>query len=211
MTDQPQFRADAPASPRIGLASASPRRHELIAGLGLEPVVLSVDVDETRRADEPVLDYVSRLALEKARRGADIAPTMPVVGGDTIVCLGERAFGKPHDDEDARRMLSALSGRTHEVHSAVALLAGGIERVRVATSQVTFAPLSAEMIDHYVATGEPADKAGAYGIQGLAACFIAHLSGSYSAVMGLPLHEMSELLREAGIDVLAQTAGEARQ
>lgn len=192
----------------VVLASGSPRRLELLRVLGLRPSALPVDIDEARCADEPVLDYVARMAVEKARRGVErAAGRLPVLGGDTVVCLGGRSFGKPRDDRDAKRMLMTLSGLTHNVHSAVCLIAGGRERVVVVSSRVTFAALDGSMIDNYIATGESQDKAGAYAIQGLGASFISDLRGSYSAVMGLPLFETANMLREAGVDVLLLAAG----
>lgn len=189
----------------MGLASASPRRHALLRELGVEPVPVAAGIDETRLPDEPVVDFVRRLALEKARHGqADAAAAgLPVLGGDTEVCIGETALGKPVDGDDARRMLRALSGREHSVLSAVALVGAGREAVRLVTTAVRFRPLSDADIDAYIATGEPFGKAGAYAVQGLGGTFVSHIAGSYSGVVGLPVYETAALLRDAGIDVVA--------
>lgn len=182
------------------LASKSPRRRELLARLGVEFEVLDIDVPEVRGADEPVFDYVRRVALDKAEAGLrQAADDALVIGSDTEVALGGRVFGKPRDEHDALEMLTELSGRTHHVITAVTL-AG---RVRVthalAVSEVTFAALSPTQIAGYVASGEFEGKAGAYAIQGAAEAFICRLTGSYSGVMGLPLYETAKLLGDAGL------------
>ncbi len=194
----------------LHLASQSPRRRELLARLGLEFGVLDVDVPEQRQPGEPAEDYVRRVAREKS--GAGLLQVMAVanavvLGADTEVVLDDEVFGKPRDDADAARMLRALSGRTHRVVSSVSLVSASRESQAVSISEVTFAVLSTDDIARYVATGEAQGKAGAYGIQGAAQAFIAHLSGSYSGVMGLPLFETAQLLREFGI--AARTASTA--
>lgn len=184
------------------LASQSPRRRDLLTLLGLPFGVLDVDVPEVRRHDEPPADYVDRVAREKAGAGLLDVVAVPdawVLGADTEVVLDGDVFGKPRDDDDAIAMLRRLSGRTHQVLSAVSLVSAGRELQARCLSDVTLAPLDAAAITRYVASGEPDGKAGAYAIQGLAQAFISHLSGSYSGVMGLPLFETAQLLRQAGL------------
>lgn len=183
-------------SPPVYLASASPRRRELLGQLGIRPVVVPVAVDELPRAGERAADLACRLAAAKAQAGLAARPAddAPVLAADTVVALGDELFGKPVDEADARRILTRLSGRTHEVLTAVALADLQRERVALSRSEVTFRPLTREEIGAYWQTGEPAGKAGAYAIQGLAAQFIADLKGSYSGVMGLPLFETAQLL-----------------
>ena len=188
------------------LASQSPRRLELLRQIGVEPGVLEVAVPEMRLPGEAPRDYVSRVAREKAGAGLLQVMSNPdalVIGADTEVVLDDRVFGKPVDTEDAMRMLGELAGRTHAVISVVWLLGSGREMRAEAISEVRMAALNAEAIAMYVATGEWRGKAGGYAIQGRAAGFIEHLSGSYSGVMGLPLHETVGLLRAFGrIDLL---------
>jgi len=186
----------------LHLASQSPRRRELLGRLGLVFELLDLDVPERREAGEAPLDYVRRVAREKAGAGLLQVVAVPgaiVLGADTEVVLDDEVFGKPRDDGDAAAMLRRLSGRTHEVISAVSLVSASREAQAVSTSEVTFATLSDDDIAAYIATGEAMGKAGAYGIQGRAQAFIAHLSGSYSGVMGLPLFETAGLL--AGFDI----------
>jgi septum formation protein len=181
----------------IYLASASPRRSELLRQIGIAHEVRPVDVDETPRAGEPPARYALRLAEEKARalwERLGSSERRPVLAADTTVALGDTILGKPADRDDARRILGALSDRTHEVHTAVAVLHAGGADARVSTSAVSFRALDPAEIDRYWNTGEPADKAGAYAVQGRGAVFIRHLAGSYSGVMGLPLYETWELL-----------------
>lgn len=181
----------------IYLASASPRRSALLRQIDVQHEIRPVDLDETPRAGEAPAHYALRLAEAKARalwESLDAAARRPVLAADTTVAIGEEILGKPADRDDAARILGRLSGRDHEVHTAVALLHEGGADARLSTSTVTFRELTAAEIDWYWATGEPADKAGAYGVQGHGAIFIRHLSGSYSGVMGLPLYETWELL-----------------
>lgn len=188
----------------ICLASRSPRRRELLHQIGVDFDVIDVDVDEQRRPHEPAEAFVARVALDKARAGRGALPVgspMPVLGADTAVVVDDEVLGKPQDGADAGRMLSLLSGRTHRVLTAVALVAGR-ETVCVSASNVTFRALDDAECAAYWASGEPADKAGAYAIQGLAAVFISNLEGSYSGVMGLPLYETATLLQESGITVI---------
>lgn len=187
----------------IILASASPRRLQLLQQIGVHARVLAVPVEEIMLSGEPPLAFVQRMALEKARHGYELMAQqgieLPVVGSDTIVELDGEVFGKPADTEQAHLMLAKLSGRVHNVHTAVAVKTAGAEYSALSSSQVEFSVLSAEMIKAYVASGEPMDKAGAYGIQGLAAQFIKKLNGSYSGVMGLPLYETAELLAKVRV------------
>jgi septum formation protein len=185
----------------VCLASRSPRRRELLQQIAVNFRVVDVDVDERRLADETAGRYVARLALEKARAGRLISAGLPVLGADTAVVCGDDVLGKPADRADAMRMLQLLSGRTHQVLTAVAL-ADGDEAVSVNSSSVTFRTLTEGERAAYWASGEPADKAGGYAIQGLAAMFISRIEGSYSGVMGLPLYETAALLQAAGIDLL---------
>lgn len=180
------------------LASGSPRRRQLLEQIGVEFDVLEIDVPEVRGVDEPALDYVSRVAREKAGAGLMQVAGVPgavVISADTEVELDGEVFGKPLDAEDAKRMLGRLGGRTHRVISVIWCVNAGREDHATCVSEVTFAELGPDLIDAYVATGEPFGKAGAYAIQGRAAAFVSHLSGSHSGVMGLPLHETSQLLR----------------
>ncbi len=190
--------------PMIYLASASPRRRELLDQLKVPHELLAIAVDERRHPGERAADMVCRLAVAKARAGLACRRVEPslVLAADTAVALshdaghaaGDELFGKPVDDHDAERMLKCLSGRTHGVFTAVAMTDGREERVELSHSKVTFRALGPAEITAYVRSGEPADKAGAYAIQGLAAQFIADLHGSYSGVMGLPLFETARLL-----------------
>ena len=184
----------------IYLASASPRRRELLAQLGLDCEVVPVDIDESHHAGESGRAYVRRLAVTKARAAMIRLDRLniPVLAADTAVVLGDRILGKPEDETGARQMLADLSGRAHDVYSAVAVLSGDYEDVAVSRSRVQFRAISEKEIAAYWQTGEPRDKAGAYAIQGIGAVFIAGLEGSYSGVMGLPLFETAQLLNACG-------------
>jgi septum formation protein len=188
----------------VYLASASPRRQELLKQLGVRYEVLRVAVDESPLPAEGAEDLVCRLAMAKAQAGLAVRPTLiaPVLAADTAVALGADLFGKPADQADAMRILGRLGGRTHIVWTAVAVTDGQRERVELSRSEVTFRALSPEEIAGYWRTGEPADKAGAYAIQGRGAQFIADLTGSYSGVMGLPLFETARLLTLFGCTLL---------
>ncbi len=186
----------------LHLASASPRRRELLAQIGVPFVTLIASIDETALPGEPAERYVERLAREKAQAGlaalSDPADAV-VLGADTAVVLDGRILGKPADRAECLATLAALSGREHQVLTAVALASAQRIESRVVASRVRFRPLRAGEAEAYWATGEPCDKAGSYGIQGLAAVFVSQLEGSYSAVVGLPLCETAQLLGEFGI------------
>ena len=216
---------------RLYLASASPRRSELLTQLGVKHAVLILPAvpgeDEPRHRNESPLDYVQRTAHDKAdrcvewlssnachsgnkqainespqslndnQRGLD--QNLYTLTADTTVALGDRVLGKPVDQEDARKTLSLLSNQTHLVHTAVVLCRGQERLTAISSSKVTFTALSACDIEQYIASKEPFGKAGAYGIQGLAAQYIRQLDGSYTGVMGLPLFETAQLLKQAGI------------
>ena len=189
------------------LASQSPRRRELLTQIGVPFSEISVDIDETAKAHECPEEYVVRLAKEKALAGWNIAKSknIPVLGSDTAVVIDGVILGKPQNSDDAMRMLSLLSGKTHQVMTAVALALLPENshkpelRTVISVSDVSFKQLTTTEIEQYVYSGECDDKAGSYAIQGLAATFITHLSGSYSGVMGLPLFETYELLNNTGI------------
>ncbi len=188
---------------QVYLASQSPRRRELLGQIGVSHAVIAVDLDEAPRPGEVPEDYARRVALDKARAGRAATPDsrVPVLAADTLVTLDGRILGKPRDAEEAAAMLGLLSGRTHRVLSAVALI-GAEERLALSESQVSFRAIPDWEARAYWATGEPADKAGGYAIQGLGALFVRELRGSYSGVMGLPLHETALLLAEEGIPLL---------
>ncbi len=191
-------------TPRLYLASASPRRSQLLRQIDLPHAVRPVAIDESPRAGEAPAAYVLRLAEQKARALWErLAPheRLPVLAADTTVAVEGAILGKPADRAELRAMFARLSGRAHEVHTAVALMHDGILRARLSTSEVSFRELTPAEIDAYWETGEPADKAGGYAVQGRAAVFIRHIAGSYSGVMGLPLYETWELLAP----VLGQT------
>jgi septum formation protein len=184
------------------LASQSPRRRQLLELAGVRFGTVDVDVPEVRAAHEPPEDYVSRVAREKAGAGllrlSGVAGAV-VLGADTEVVLDDEVFGKPNDAAHAAQMLRRLSGRTHRVLSAVWCVNAGREAHALNITEVAFAKLSDAQIADYVASGECMGKAGAYAIQGRAAAFVPHLSGSYSSVMGLPLFETVELLKAFGV------------
>ena len=187
------------------LASGSPRRRELLTQIGVSFNTISAAIDETPFANESPVAYVERLALEKARAGRQqLLTSMPddgfcVLGADTAVVLDAHILGKPVDEADALAMLMALSGREHEVLTAIAIIDAVRCETRVVRSQVRFRNISKQEARLYWASGEPQDKAGGYAIQGLAAVFVAGLNGSYSAVVGLPVCETAELLGHFGI------------
>lgn len=204
-------------SSRLVLASGSPRRAELLARLGVAPIVRPTEVDETPRAGESAAALVSRLAAAKARAGArtgaradaEAAPSSHssevVLAADTVVVLDGRILGKPRDADEAAVMLRALSGRTHQVVTGVAVVAGPVSAATRVTTDVSFRSLSDAEVAWYLATGEPDDKAGGYGLQGAGAVLVERVDGSDTNVIGLPLAETVALLREVGVDLLRPT------
>ncbi|MFN7976005.1 MAG: Maf family protein [Acidobacteriota bacterium] len=191
------------------LASASPRRRELLGALGIPFVADSADVDETRRRGEPPATYVRRLAIEKARRVLPRHPGATVIGADTTVVLRGRILGKPRDSADARRMLGALQGASHQVFTGVAIESAALSRAFVCRSTVRFRGLTRDEIRAYVATGEPLDKAGAYAIQGIGASIVRSVQGSVTNVIGLPLAELAEALAVFGLPSGSVASGSA--
>jgi septum formation protein len=192
--------AAASDAPVLCLASASPRRRELLASIGVEVEVRPVAIDEAVYPDESAAAYVTRLARDKALAGARWS-TLPVLGSDTAVVCDGTILGKPRDRHHAAAMLGALSGRAHEVLTAVAVTGpAGLLEACVAT-RVVMRKITRAEIDAYWGTGEPADKAGGYAIQGLAAVFVARIEGSHSAVVGLPLFETADLLKRQGVPI----------
>lgn len=189
---------------KLVLASASPRRRELMASIGVDFEVVPSDIPEVRGDGESPEEYVARLSREKAQTIAQRFPDRWIVAADTTVLLGEQLLEKPVDGEDAERMLTTIAGRTHVVYTGVTLLnvATGYHETRVAESEVRMLPLTAGEISWYVATGEPLDKAGAYAVQGIGAMFIDSIHGSYTNVVGLPLALLYEMFKRAGIDPL---------
>lgn len=193
--------------PLLHLASASPRRREILSAIGVAHSYAGVGIDETAAAGEQPSGLALRLALGKARAALAAGRVEPVIlGADTVVSLEDELFGKPASEEEAIYMLSRLSGRVHKVHTGVALRAGGRELSAVSASDVRFRDIGPDEARAYWLTGEPEGKAGAYAIQGRGGIFVAALTGSYSGVMGLPVFETAGLLRQAGIDVLGREA-----
>jgi septum formation protein len=183
--------------PQIALASSSPRRRELLAQLGVNYQLVKADIDESVLSGESPTLYVQRLALSKARAGlARLSSNMPVLGADTIVVAGDAILGKPLDFADFRQTMQLLSGRCHQVMTAVALVDARRQLQQLVCTEVCFRPLTDDEISAYWASGEPQDKAGGYGIQGLAAKFVQRINGSYTAVVGLPLCETEQLLQQ---------------
>ena len=168
------------------LASASPRRHELLLAAGIPHLVQPTGISEQRRPEEPALDFVRRIAEEKAR-AATRTPADVVLGADTVVCVDDEVLGKPASDADAARMLRLLSGRDHWVYTGIFLLSSAREISDVSATKVSFTPLSDAEIEEYTRSGEPRDKAGAYAIQGRASRFVSRIEGCYHNVVGLPV------------------------
>ena len=196
---------DSPATdPVLYLASASPRRAELLEQIGIGFRRIAVDVPEVPRRNELAEVFVQRVALDKARAGWETLAgddPRPVLGADTAVVIDGEILGKPRNEAHARTMLARLSGRSHRVLSAVALMNATQKAVKISVSEVTFRAIAEREIAAYWATGEPADKAGGYAIQGMGAVFVERLEGSYSGVMGLPLFETAELLARFDISL----------
>lgn len=184
--------------PPIVLASSSERRHELLSQLGIEFAVAHPDIDETPIAGEPPVSYVRRLAVEKVH-AVEVPTGSLVIAADTTVDLGGEILGKPEDDNEARAMLRRLSGRTHRVHTGLALRCADRTVAETVSSLVTFTPLTDEMIDWYVGLGEPTGKAGAYAVQGAGGVFVQRVQGSVSNIIGLPLHALLRLA--TGLDI----------
>ncbi|WP_026376642.1 Maf family protein [Aestuariibacter salexigens] len=185
---------------KLVLASQSPRRAELLTQIGVAFRQQVADIDETPRMGESAQDYVSRLAVEKALAVLPgVAADEVVLGSDTVVVVNQQVLGKPEDESQFRRMMSLLSGTTHQVLTAVCVASREKTLTATVGADVTMQPLTAQQIHWYWQSGEPHDKAGGYGIQGLGARFIKHISGSYSAVVGLPLFETTELLLQMGV------------
>lgn len=192
---------------KIYLASRSPRRGELLRQIGVDFAVLPSDIDESVLPLEAPEHYVLRLAREKAqtcvqaiaRRGLTV---LPVLAADTTVCADGEILGKPDNNEHAAAMLRSMSGRWHSVHTGIAVANGNQIEVLLSSTQVEMKTLTEQEIAAYIASGEPRDKAGAYGIQGVAGAFISRIEGSYSGVMGLPVFEAAQLLQKFGIKVL---------
>ncbi len=188
--------------PTLILASASPRRAELLEQIGVRFQVYAVDIDEAPRTDESPLAYVQRLAAEKsAACAAQRGLAIPILAADTTVVLGSMILGKPQDQADAVSMLRLLSGKTHQVFTALSLR-GHTHDEAVSITEVTFKSLSEQEIQAYWQSGEPLDKAGAYAIQGQGGLFVRTINGSFSGVVGLPLFETGQLLAQQGIDIL---------
>jgi septum formation protein len=189
--------------PKIILASASPRRQELLKQIKIHHQVQCVDIDEMPKLNELPADYVLRLAIEKAAAcKKKFSPKLPILAADTSVIFNNKILGKPKDEADAKAMLSELSGNTHHVFTAIALF-GKESHSALSITEVTFKSLTDAQIHAYWQSGEPIDKAGSYAIQGIASAFIERINGSFSGVMGLPLFETTQLLAREGIEVLA--------
>lgn len=192
--------ADLDRVVRVVLASASPRRSDLLAQVGLEFVVAPSDIDESVLPGESAVDYVRRLAIEKAA-AADAAPGDVVIAADTTVDVDGAILGKPDDEADARRMLKMLSGRAHRVHTGVAVRRGDDVASDVGTTYVKLQPITDSLLDWYIATGEPMGKAGAYAIQGEAAVLVDGVQGSITNVIGLPLAVLDRLMTSLGLSL----------
>ncbi|MGB0448940.1 MAG: Maf family protein [Porticoccaceae bacterium] len=187
-------------SPQLLLASASPRRSDLLTQMGVSFEVLAVDIDESRRGDESPVEYVSRLAMEKARAGFQRqSGQLPSLGADTVVVFDGQIFGKPRDQEHAKEMLMTLSGKVHSVFTAVAIESASGTAMAVSETLVEFRTISQSECLIYWQTGEPEGKAGAYAIQGRGGVFVEKLKGSYSGVVGLPLAETEQLLNKFSV------------
>lgn len=203
-------RLGAAVDHRIVLASASPRRRELLAQIGIDAEVIPADIDEQVLANESPVQYVKRLAAEKAAKVAQVSQSANsstnlstiVIGADTTIDLDGSALGKPEDEQHALHMLLSLSGREHLVHTGVALVSDGRLDAQVVTTRVELVALTRQDIHHYWLSGEPVGKAGAYAIQGLGAILVKRIVGSYSNVVGLPVGETAAMLRAHGLCVL---------
>ncbi|WP_455210741.1 Maf family protein [Kaarinaea lacus] len=199
--------------PEVYLASSSPRRRELLTQLGVNFAVLHPNVDESIMVGETAEQFVIRLALEKARAGWELVQQQaksprPVIGADTCIVLGDELIGKPNDKPHYDQVMNKLSGTIHHVYSAVAITGNAAsgpaveEKHRLSRSSVEFRKISAHEREIYWKSGEPADKAGGYALQGLAAAFVKNINGSYSGIVGLPLFETAEMLLQFGVNVV---------
>ena len=187
---------------KIHLASASPRRKEILAAIGVAFTAAGVDIDESRYDDEPVADMVIRLAAAKAAIArTDLDLSVPVIGADTAVAIDDRVLGKPGSQQEALEMLACLSGRAHKVVTGVALDHAGKVNTATSVTEVRFREISSDEAEAYWQSGEPQDKAGAYAVQGIGGIFVESISGSYSGVVGLPVFETAALLASAGLAV----------
>ena len=200
-----------PEAPQLYLASASPRRRQLLDQIGVRYRILPVEIDETPLAGEPPRVYAVRMALSKARAAGRPPGGPPVLAADTVVTLDGDILGQPAGREEALAMLARLSGRTHRVITAVGVVDDRGEAVEAVTSRVTFRSVARDEAEAYWAGGEPAGKAGGYAIQGYAAVFVARLEGSYSGVVGLPLFETARLLRARGVTAPPPAVAQARR
>ena len=200
-------------APKLILASASPRRRELLSNMGVEFDVHAANIDESRTEDEVPEDFVIRLAREKAKQTSlDLqdqelgskfgSKTAPILAADTIVVQGDRVFGKPRDFEHAQKIWQTLSANKHQVLTAVCLLLEGRNRIKLSITDVEFGRITEDQMLRYWETNEPQDKAGAYAIQGFASAWVKQISGSYSNVVGLPLREVNQLLAELDLNWL---------
>ena len=187
---------------KIHLASASPRRQEILTAIGVAFTAAGVDIDESRYNNEAVADMVVRLAAAKAASArTDLDPSVPVIGADTAVAIDDRVLGKPGSGEEALEMLARLSGRSHRVLTGVALDHAGSVSTTTSVTEVRFREISPDEARAYWQSGEPRDKAGAYAVQGIGGIFVESISGSYSGVVGLPVFETTALLVNAGLTV----------
>jgi septum formation protein len=202
LTEFPSEGSPLIALPKIVLASASPRRAEILLTVGWPFEMLPQDIDETRQPNENAVTYVERLALGKAEAAARQTSGSLVVGADTTVVIGNEILEKPRDHEDARRMLRRLSGQWHQVVTGVAVINSSESKIAHATTEVKFAVMSPSEIDWYVASDEPMDKAGAYAIQGPGSRFIEGIRGEYFNVVGLPVRLLYEMMQEHGVRTL---------
>ncbi len=193
----------------IYLASQSPRRQQLLKQIGIDFEQITIEIDESPMPSEVPLDYVRRVCEDKAKAAWDLVVQSgkephPVLTADTTVFIEGQILGKPRDRQHARQMLLTLSGKVHQVASAICIHKDGISKQQTVVSKVTFKTLSGDEIEAYLDSKESYGKAGSYAIQGLAACFITHISGSYSAIMGLPLYETAQMLQNFDIFCLKQ-------
>ncbi len=186
----------------IILASKSPRRKELLSMMGLDFTVQTADIDETMDQRQTPAHEVAAVSARKAEKIAREQPDDVIVSADTIVVIDGKILGKPKDEQDAARMLGLLSGRTHTVYTGLTVHANGESKTQVVATDVTFRELTDAEIAAYIATKEPMDKAGAYGIQGYGSMFVSHLNGDYFCVMGLPVCTLAGMLRSAGVEIL---------